>query len=148
MISLVASRRSVLASAVYGLLNPIPFGCFVAALIFDITYAHSGVILWGKGAAWLITFGLLFAVIPRIVNLVQVWVTERQVTVRADKIDFWLNLVAIIAAIFNAFVHTRDAYGVVPAGVWLSLCTVLLLAIGRVVIALQYPLTTGEFDHE
>lgn len=148
MISLVASRRSVVANAVYGLLNPIPFGCFVAALIFDITYAQTGVTLWGKGAAWLIVFGLLFAVIPRIVNLVQVWVTGRRLALRAEKIDFWLNLLAIVAAIFNAFVHTRDAYGIVPASVWLSLCTVILLAIAHVLMATQGSIATGEFDHE
>jgi uncharacterized membrane protein len=148
MISLVASRRSVVANAVYGLLNPIPFGCFVAALVFDSTYAHSGVILWDKGAAWLITFGLMFAVIPRIVNLVQVWVTGRQKALRAEKIDFFLNLLAMIAAIFNAFVHSRDAYAVVPAGVWLSLCTVLLIAFGNIIMAAPYVVAAGDLDHE
>lgn len=148
MISLVASRRSVVANAVFGLLNPIPFGCFVAALIFDITYANSGVILWDKASAWLITIGLLFAVIPRIINLVQVWVTGRQTSLRAEKIDFFLYLIAVIVAIFNAFVHSRDAYAVVPAGVWLSLCTVVLIAIGNVVMAAPYVVAAGEFDHE
>ena len=134
-----APRRSVLSNAVFGLLDPIPFGCFVAALIFDIIYVRSADILWDKGAAWLITFGLLFAVVPRLVNLAQVWITGRQVATRVDKLDFWLNLFAIVAAIFNAFVHSRDAYAVVPAGVWLSACTVALLSIGHVAMALQTP---------
>lgn len=148
MISLRASRRSALANAIYGLLNPIPFGCFVAALIFDATYARSGVILWDKGASWLITFGLLFALIPRIIQLVQVWVTGRRTALRVEKVDFWLHLLAIILAIFNALVHTRDAYGVVPAGVWLSLGTVLVLAIGRVMMSLQCRVISGESIHE
>lgn len=133
----VAPRRSVLASAVFGLLDPIPFGCFVAALIFDIIYVRSADMLWDKGAAWLITIGLLAAVVPRLVNLAQVWITGRQIATRADKLDFWLNLFAIVAAIVNAFVHSRDAYAVVPAGVWLSACTVGLLAIGHIVLAMQ-----------
>lgn len=148
MISVHASRRSALANVVYGLLNPIPFGCFVAALIFDATYAHTGVILWDKGASWLITMGLLFAVVPRLINLVQVWITGRSTALRVEKLDFWIYLIAIILAIFNAFVHTRDAYGVVPAGVWLSLLTVILLAVGRVVMALYYPASAGELIHE
>jgi uncharacterized membrane protein len=131
-------RRSVVAEAVYGLLNPIPFGCFVAALIFDLIYARSDVVLWDKGAAWLIAFGLLFAVIPRLINLVQVWLTSRRSAVRADKLDFWLNLIAIAAAIVNAFVHSRDAYAVVPASVWLSACTVVLLSAAHVVVAVQH----------
>jgi uncharacterized membrane protein len=130
-------RRSVLANIVFGLLDPIPFGCFVAALVFDLIYVRSANMLWNKGAAWLITFGLLFAVLPRLVNLVQVWITHRPIATRADKLDFWLNLFAIIAAVVNAFVHSRDAYAVVPAGVWLSACTVALLSIGHIVMAMQ-----------
>ena len=64
--------RSIVAESIYGLLNPIPFGCFVAALIFDVIYSKTAVMLWDKGAAWLIVFGLLFAVVPRLVNLTQV----------------------------------------------------------------------------
>ncbi|WP_159015611.1 DUF2231 domain-containing protein [Cognatiluteimonas profundi] len=137
MNSRAAPRRSVVANTIYGLLNPIPFGFFVAALVFDIIYARTAEVLWGKGAAWLIAFGLLFAVVPRLVNLAQVWITSRQTATRADKLDFWLNLFAIVAAIINAFVHSRDAYGVVPASVWLSACTVILLAIGHIVMGMR-----------
>lgn len=147
MSSRAASHRSIVASAIYGVLNPIPYGFFVAALVFDILYARTAVMLWGKGAAWLITIGLLFAVIPRLVNLAQVWITSRHAALRADKLDFWLNLVAIVAAIVNAFVHSRDAYGMVPANVWLSACTVLLLSIGHVLIVVEYT-TAGGVTHE
>ncbi|MEO5623942.1 MAG: DUF2231 domain-containing protein [Dokdonella sp.] len=142
-----APRRSVVANAVYGVLNPIPFGCFVGALIFDIVYARTAVILWDKAAAWLIVFGLLIAVIPRLINLVQVWITSRLTVTRTDRIDFWLNLLAMVAAIFNAFVHSRDAYAAVPAAQWLSACTVILLAIGHVVMAVQHS-SRGRFSHE
>ncbi|WP_250622932.1 hypothetical protein [Pinirhizobacter soli] len=147
MNSLVISRRSVVANAIYGLLNPMPFGFFVAALVFDVIYAGSADLLWGKGAAWLIVFGLLLAVVPRLINLAQVWVTSRFVATRLDKFDFWLNLLAIAAAIVNAFVHSRDAYAMVPASVWLSACTVTLLSIGHLVVAVQHA-TSGNFVHE
>ena len=146
MNSRTTPRRSVVAKAIYGLLNPIPFGFFVAALIFDLIYARSAGMLWAKGAAWLITFGLLFAVVPRLINLVQVWITSRRTAMRPDKLDFWLNLFAISAAIVNAFVHSRDAYAMVPAGVWLSACTVILLCIGHIVIAVQHS-TSRDFAH-
>lgn len=147
MSSRAVPRRALVADAVYGLLNPIPFGFFVAALIFDILYVRTAVILWDKGAGWLITIGLLFAVIPRLINLVQVWITARRSMLGADKLDFWLNLVAIVLAIVNAFVHSRDAYAVVPAGVWLSACTVLLLALGHLVMAVRHS-DSGDFVHE
>jgi len=135
-------RRSLVATAVYDLLNPIPYGCFVATLIFDILYASTAAILWDHAASWLVTIGLLFAIIPRLINLAQVWITGRQYALGADKLDFWLNLLAIVLAIFNAFVHSRDAYAVVPANVWLSAFTVLLLVIAQVVTAAA-PYRTG-----
>lgn len=137
MNGLPESRRSIVAESIYGLLNPIPFGCFVAALIFDILYSETAVMLWDKGAAWLIVFGLLFAVVPRLVNLTQVWVTSRRTATLTDKLEFWLSLVAIVVAIANAFVHSRDAYAVVPTGIWLSASTVLLLSIGNIAVAME-----------
>jgi uncharacterized membrane protein len=140
-------RRSIVAESVYGLLNPIPFGCFVASLIFDIIYSETCVILWDKGAAWLVVFGLLFAVVPRLVNLTQVWITSRRTATRSDKVDFWLNVLAIVIATVNAFVHSRDAFAVVPTGLWLSVCTVVLLAIGNIVVAVERA-TRGGYVNE
>ncbi|HEV7123435.1 MAG TPA: hypothetical protein VGN24_08415 [Rhodanobacter sp.] len=54
------------------MLNPLPFDPLVAALIFHILHVRTAVVLWNKGAAWPIVFGLLLAVIPRFVNLAQV----------------------------------------------------------------------------
>ena len=130
-------NSSVAANTVYGLLNPIPFGFFVAALIFDVVYDRSADLMWNKGAAWLLAIGLLFAIVPRLINLVQVWITQRRHALLVHKLDFWLNLLAIAAAIVNSFVHSRDAYAVVPAGVWLSACTVILLCVGNVLVSVS-----------
>ncbi|MEO8997336.1 MAG: DUF2231 domain-containing protein [Nitrosospira sp.] len=136
-----------MATAVFDLLDPIPFGFFVAALIFDVVYAYSFDVLWGKGAAWLISIGLLFAIIPRLINLVHVWFIKNQPVAYAEKIDFWLNLFAITAAIVNAFVHTRDAYAIIPQGIWLSAFTVILLSGGKIILATQ-KVGFKEFRHE
>jgi len=106
---------------------------FVGALIFDAVYFRTGELLWMKAAAWLIAIGLIFAIIPRLVNLALVWFPARKPGSGALKVDFFVNFLAIVAAIFNAFVHSRDAYGVMPAGLWLSIATVVLLCVGSVV---------------
>ena len=137
------TRGSAVANAVYAVLNPIPFGCFAAALVFDVVYARSTEMMWTKGAVWLITFGLLAAIVPRLINLAQVWITSRHMATSTDHLDFWLNAAAIVTAIFNAFVHSRDAYAVVPAGQWLSLLTVVLIAIGHVISATRTMRTGG-----
>lgn len=147
MRSHAAPRRSVVADTLFRLLDPIPFGCFVAALVFDITYARSAEIMWTKAAAWLIVIGLLAAIVPRFVNLARVWITGRGRVRGVDRLDFWLNVLAIAAAIVNAFVHSRDAYAVVPAGQWLSALTVALIAIGRIATSTSNA-SAGGWAHE
>ncbi|MDQ6640305.1 MAG: hypothetical protein M3Z15_11695 [Pseudomonadota bacterium] len=129
--------RSKAAAIVFDLLDPIPYGFFVGALVFDAIYAKSGEGLWVKAAAWLIAIGLLFAVLPRLVNLVRVWFPGRGHRAAAEMAGFWLNLLAIAVAIMNAFVHSRDAYGVMPEGLWLSCLTVVLLVLAKVMPTLQ-----------
>lgn len=123
--------------ALYELFNPLPTGFFVAAWIFDILYIKTFQIMWTDAASWLIAIGLLIAIIPRLIHLVQVFVTQRHRTSGAEKLHFWLWLVAIVLAIFNAFVHSRDAYAVVPSGVILSTAVVILLLIAHVQLALR-----------
>jgi len=146
MLTHPAQTRSRVANAIYALLNPMPYGFFVAALIFDAIYARSADVLWVKSAAWLITLGLLFAILPRLVNLVHVWRPSNR-SPSVEKADFWLNLVAILAAIANAFVHSRDAYGTMPEGMLLSALTVLLLSLGFFLLAMRHAAFKG-VDHE
>jgi uncharacterized membrane protein len=127
--------RLGISSAIFNLLDPIPFGFFVATLIFDAIYANTAVILWAKSAAWLVTLGLIFAIIPQLINLAVVWFRKGRGRARGQMINFWLNVVAIVAAIINAFVHSRDAYAIMPDGLWLSIVTVLAMAIGRIIFA-------------
>ena len=129
--------RSRFATAVFDVLNPVPYGLFVGTLIFDILYAITRNVFWGKGAAWLVTTGLLFAIVPRVINLCHVWLPSRYPVTSLERLDFWLNLVGIVAAIVNAFVHSRDAYAIVPLNVILSTITVALLSIGQIVHAVD-----------
>jgi uncharacterized membrane protein len=128
------SRFSI-TSAIFNLLDPIPFGFFVGALIFDVIYAKTANIFWMKNAAWLIAIGLVFAIIPQLINLAVVWFSKRRIRSRGQVINFWLNVVGIVAALVNAFVHSRDAYAVMPDGVWLSILTVAAMGIGRMILA-------------
>lgn len=126
-----------LAVALYEIFNPIPLGFFVAAWIFDVLYIRTFELMWTHAASWLIAIGLVIAIIPRLINLVHVWVGHRYAQASPVKIHFWLNLVAIVLAIINAFIHSRDAWAVVPAGVILSTLVVFLLLLGNVQLALR-----------
>jgi uncharacterized membrane protein len=115
----------------FTLLDPIPYGFLVAALIFDAIYAESAEVLWVKASAWLISIGLVFAIVPRLLNLAHVWFPGRRPRVCGTVAAFWLNLFAIATAIVNAFVHSRDAYGVMPEGLLLSCLTIVLLMLAK-----------------
>lgn len=131
-------QSSTTAAVLFDLLNPIPFGFFVAALIFDAVYTNTAVVMWFKSAAWLIAIGLVFAVIPRLINLARVWFPGSRSSTARDKGAFFLYLFGIVAAIVNAFVHSRDAYAIIPEGLWLSILTVVLLVVGNVLVTLEY----------
>lgn len=73
--------------------------------------------------------GLIFAIIPRLINLFYVWFRPIQNIRKAEIAGFFLYGFAIVSGIFNAFIHSRDAYGIVPANVILSFITVLLICI-------------------
>jgi len=137
MTSLRPRYRSRLATALFDWLNPVPYGLFVGTLIFDIIYANTAVIFWAKAAAWLVTVGVLFAIVPRFINLGHVWFAPRGTVTGLERTDFWLNFAGIIAAIVNAFVHSRDAYAMVPLATILSIVTVALLSVAQIALALD-----------
>jgi uncharacterized membrane protein len=137
MNTIVLRHGSVVAAAIFAVLDPIVYGFFTGALIFDAVYFETGEILWDHSAAWLVTFGLFIAIIPRLINLVQVWITARAWATAVDRLDFWLNLIAIVLAVLNALVHSRDAYASMPEGLWLSIATVILLSISRAAAAVR-----------
>lgn len=133
----IARRPSLAAAIVFDLLNPVPYGFFVGALVFDVVYANSPDLMWVKCAAWLISLGLVVAIAPRLINLVQVWRPGAGRYTAPSKAAFVLHLAGIAAAIANAFVHSRDAYAAVPDGVWLSAITVALMSAGNIFVTLH-----------
>lgn len=141
-------RRPAFAVALYELLNPVPLGFFVAAWIFDIVYMKTFMQTWTDAANWLIVIGLLIAVIPRLTGVVWLCGGKRYPVTSAYKTHFWLNLLAMVLAIFNAFIHSRDAYGVVPMGAILSTLVVVLLLLANVQLVLRERVIQGEVGHE
>ncbi|MBW1252831.1 DUF2231 domain-containing protein [Pantoea allii] len=127
------SGRSAVAVTLYALLEPVPLGFFVAAWLFDIIYMKTYIILWSISASWLIAIGLVMAILPRVISLVYMF----RGSTAPEKTHFWLSLVAVLLAIANAFIHSRDAYAVVPTAAVLSTLVVILLLLANVQLALR-----------
>lgn len=110
----------------------IPFVCFVAALITDIAYAQTFDVTWKNFSDWLLAGGIIVGALAAIVGLVDL----ARRSVRANRL-IWpyaaAYAVAMVLGLFDNFVHSRDAYGAMPAGLVLSALTVLALMITAVI---------------
>jgi uncharacterized membrane protein len=115
----------------YGLpLHPIvlglPFVCFLAAMIADIAYVRSYDVSWKNFADWLLAGGMVLGALGAIVGIVDLL----RPAVRANQLLIPYAIayaVAMVLALLNNFIHSRDAYGAMPAGLILSVLTVLML---------------------
>lgn len=136
-IQVLFKKRFVMA--LYVILDPLPFGLFFAGMIFDIVYVNSFNPLWIKGAAWLILLGLLMSIIPRLLMLAFLL---RSPTFNLNSlISYAIYAFGIILSLWNSFIHARDAYGSMPSGLILSVCSVIAVAVA---VSLQ-PLTAFSY---
>lgn len=101
----------------------------MAALFTDFMYSSNALMQWSNFSAWLITGGLVLALISAIILAVEV-AMGRAGAIR--WLDFILLAAAAVLSIVNVLVHTRDAWtSVVPTGITLSaIVTALLLIAG------------------
>lgn len=99
----------------------------MAALFTDVLYANTSLMQWANFSAWLITGGLVLALIAAIV-LVADLALGRAGPIR--WLDFGLLVAATLLSIVNVLIHTRDAWtSVVPSGITLSAIVTILLAV-------------------
>ncbi len=112
---------------------------FAGALVTDLVYWQTPDVLWERFSVWLITAGLIvagLAVIAYVIDLAG----GRQIAAPAWPRAIGYAL-AVVLALVNAFVHSRDGYtAVVPTGLMLSgLVVVVLLLTASVARALANP---------
>ena len=101
----------------------------ITALVTDLLYWRSLLSAWETFSVWLITGGLILALLASVALLFDV------LTGRVRQIS-WLHFgvlgVAVLISIFNVFIHSRDGYtAVVWQGLLLSaIAAILLIVIG------------------
>jgi len=113
---------------VYATLVQFPAVCFVGTLLTDLAYWSTTNIIWETFSIWLLTVGCIVAAFAGIAGLLT-WVKHRHVrSVPFAGLHAITSIVALILAIVNAFVHSRDGYtAVVPQGLTLSIIVVALM---------------------
>jgi uncharacterized membrane protein len=105
---------------------------FTGALVTDIVYWRMPDVMWERFSIWLITAGLIMAglaVIAYLIDLASRSRIDRPAWPRAIG-----YAIAVLLALTNAFVHSRDGYtAVVPTGLMLSALVVIALALTALV---------------
>ena len=126
----VATTAQIAGHPIHPMLVPIPIACFVGALLTDIAYVASAEIMWADFSAWLLLVGVVFGVLAAIAGLTD-FLGNRLVRAQTPAWPHLIgNLVALILAIINALIHTRDGWtSVWPTGLILSVVTVLILPV-------------------
>ncbi len=114
---------------IHPMLVPIPITCFVGTLLTDFAYWRTANLLWADFSDWLLTFGLIGSVLAAIAGVIDFFGEPRIRALPQAWIHGLGNGLVLILAIVNEFVHTRDAYGQMPAGLVLSLLVVLILLV-------------------
>jgi len=126
----LVSTAQIARHPIHPMLVPVPIVCFVGALLTDIAYYVTAEMMWADFSSWLLVVGVIMGVLAAIAGLVD-FLSNRLIRALAPA---WLhmigNVIVLILAFFNAFIHTRDAWtSVMPTGLVLSIITVLILPI-------------------
>ena len=99
----------------------------IAAFVTDYMYYSTSLMQWANFSAWLLVGGLVVALIAAIFLLVDVLLGH---TGPIHLVEFIVMALVAILSIFNAFIHSRDAWtSVVPTGIILSAISAILLII-------------------
>jgi uncharacterized membrane protein len=124
------SIASIGAQPIHSMLVPFPIVCFVGALLTDLVYWRSGSFIWETFSVWLISVGLVMAVLAAIAGLVDFSSNPLIRKFRPAWYHVFGNALVIVLSFVNVFVHSRDGYtAVVPTGLILSGCVVLILMV-------------------
>jgi uncharacterized membrane protein len=124
------STARIAGHPIHPMLVPFPIVCFTGTLVTDVVYWRTADMFWGDMSDWLLTAGLVISLFVVIAGLTDFFGDRRIRALPQAWIHGIGNAVALVLAIFNGFVHTRDAYtSVVPTGLILSTLTVLILIV-------------------
>jgi glucose/arabinose dehydrogenase/uncharacterized membrane protein len=128
-----APRPVLIRRPLYPSLTGAPTALFAAAFATDLAYWASAGIEWETFSIWLITAGLITAFFVGLAGLADVFSGRRHHALTPSLRQVFCQALAIVLAIANAFVHSRDGYtAVIPTGITLSALTLLILILSRV----------------
>jgi uncharacterized membrane protein len=125
MVAISVTRPSRPLHPLHSIFLAFPFSLFLSALVSDLAYWQTFEIQWANFSSWLIAGGLFvgaFAVLWALVNLFR---RDTGSKGRA-ALYFLVLLVTWVLGFVNALVHAKDAWAIMPEGLYLSALVTLL----------------------
>jgi uncharacterized membrane protein len=121
---------------VHSLLASFSAAYFAGALVTDLVYWQMPDVMWERFSIWLIMAGLVMAGLAVFAYIIKTLTSRGR-----RRGPTWPRLIgfalAAFLAVINAFVHSRDGYtAVVPTGLMLSACVLVVLLLAEVATAL------------
>lgn len=102
---------------------------FLGTLLADLAYMKTFHIQWNNFASWLLVGGLVFNAVALVLAIIDLC---RPRTRTGGTVMYTLVLLAMwIVGFFNALMHARDAWASMPAGMVMSVTTVVLACLAN-----------------
>jgi uncharacterized membrane protein len=124
------------ARSVHSMLASFSAAYFAGALVTDTVYWQMPDVMWERFSIWLIVAGLIMAGLAAFAYVINTLAGRRRRS-RSSWPRLAGDALAVFLAVINAFVHSRDGYtAVVPTGLMLSACVVIVLLLTEIGTAL------------
>ncbi|GGE28096.1 membrane protein [Agaricicola taiwanensis] len=125
MVAIAAPRYGRSLHPIHAILLAFPFPLFLGALVSDLAYWNTFQIQWSNFSSWLIAGGLLGG------GLAMLWALVDLIRFRGTRglqplMYFVVLLAMFVLGFINALVHAKDAWAIMPEGLYLSAITTLL----------------------
>ena len=101
---------------------------FIGALLSDWAYASSYQIQWANFASWLNAGGLVLVGLALLLGLID-FIRRRATVERRAGLYLAVLAIGFGVGFVNALIHAKDAWAVMPEGLWMSVLVLLLLLI-------------------
>jgi len=123
------STASIAGHPLHPMIIPFPVAFLVTAFATDLAFWGTGSDGWAVASMWLLGAGVVMALIAAVFGFTDFF-GDRQIGGLSDAWQHMIgNLIVVVLALVNWYLRYRTGGigGVFPAGIWLSLATVLLL---------------------
>lgn len=108
----------------HGILLASMLPLYLGGLLSDLAYSSSYQIQWSNFAAWLIAGAMVFTGLTLLWSLISLIGGSHR---RGWALIYFLVVLAVfILGLINSFIHARDAWGIMPAGLVLSIIVTAL----------------------